>query len=307
MSGILEAALTYAARGWHVFALSGRKTPFANCERCRTEHTTPEAMEACRCLHCHGFYAATTDADRITAMFSTDRHVCLAIRTGAVSGMAVVDVDIRTWRTDGTPDPADTGMVSLTALDEQRLLPGTVMAETAGGGLHLFYAHPGGYLMSGAGKYGPGIDSKADGGYVVAAPSVDARGRAYRWTPADPGEHALTPLHPELVERLRPPAPITRPAVVAPPTAATSHNRFRALVHKVLTAQEGNRNQMLHWAAKATGEMIATGEMSEQAAVAALQDAAYAIGLSASEVGDTARGTIGSGLRRGRNTLAVVA
>ena len=37
----LSAARDYIALGWLVFILSPTKTPIANCERCRAEHTTP--------------------------------------------------------------------------------------------------------------------------------------------------------------------------------------------------------------------------------------------------------------------------
>jgi hypothetical protein len=57
---------------------------------------------------------------------------------------------------------------------------------------------------------------------------------------------------------------------------------------------------MLYWAAKKAAEMIAAGELEEATAVAALQEAGLAIGLTVSEIGDATRGTIGSGLRKGR-------
>ena len=46
--------------------------------------------------------------------------------------------------------------------------------------------------------------------------------------------------------------------------------------------------------------MIAAGEIDESTAVAVLTDAGLAVGLTASEIGDATRGTIGSGLRKGR-------
>ena len=134
---LLDAGWAYAARGWHVFALTGTKAPFANCATCRAEHTTPAQMEACECLHCHGFYAATTDPDRIRAMVDRPGGMCLAVRTGEVSGLAVVDVDIKTWREDGWPSTSDPGYLTMSALDERRLLPGTLMQTTGSGGLHF--------------------------------------------------------------------------------------------------------------------------------------------------------------------------
>ncbi len=175
----IDYALAYAARGWHTFVLSASKSPMRNCDLCRAEHSTSQEMESCTCLTCHGFYAATTDPARITEMLSLHRRGMLAVRTGAVSGLAVVDVDIETF--DGLlPAADDPGYVTMSGLDRERLLPGTLMQSTGSGGLHFLYAHPGGYLMSGAGKYGPGVDSKADGGYIVVAPAVSRSG-PYEW------------------------------------------------------------------------------------------------------------------------------
>jgi hypothetical protein len=47
------------------------------------------------CLTCHGFYAATTKPDRITAMHAAIPGGLLAIRTGQASRTAVIDIDPR--------------------------------------------------------------------------------------------------------------------------------------------------------------------------------------------------------------------
>ncbi len=300
MSTLLDHALGYAGRGWHVFVLSPTKMPLKLCDTCREEHTSPESMEACDHLTCHGFYAATTDPARISAMLGRHPRGLLAIRTGAVSGLAVVDVDIKRWHGD-MPAADDPGYVSMAELDRQRLLPGTLMQTTGSGGLHFLYAHPGGYLMSGAGKYGPGIDSKADGGYIVSAPSVSRAG-SYTWTGDGRHDHPLTPLPEPLAARLRPAEPAEWvKAPVAPWTRpGVSTGRLAGLVRVVLESPPGERNNRLHWAAKKAGVMVAHREIDEQVAVAVLTDAAREVGLTESEIGHATRGTIGSGLRKGR-------
>src|SRR5690606_15383923 len=159
-TSIRDHAAAYVERGWHVFALSSGKTPLANCARCRAEHTTPEQMEACTCLTCHGFYSATTDMDRVDAMFMAHPDRLLAIRTGATSGIVVVDID------------GPEGAANAQRLAAQGLLRPTLTAQTGSGGAHLVYTHPGGRIQSGAHKIAPSIDSKADGGYIVAPPSI---------------------------------------------------------------------------------------------------------------------------------------
>jgi hypothetical protein len=93
----------------------------------------------------------------------------VGIPTGAESGLVVVDVDGRNG-----------GRQTLAGLE----LPDTLTVET-GDGLHFYYQHPGGAVPSNSGIL-PGIDRKADGGYVVAPPSLHANGRRYRFTDDHP-------------------------------------------------------------------------------------------------------------------------
>jgi hypothetical protein len=165
---VLRAARDYITRrGWPVFVLSSSKVPVPNCERCRKEHTTPQQMRGCGCLMCQGFYAATLDVARSKEMVRLHPRVFLAIRTGAVSGTVVIDVDVR-----GPRDAPD---------DRGRLLPRTLAQRT--GRLLIAYAHPGVRIASGSGKGGLGIDIKSDDAYIVAArPSTRApAGRAGGW------------------------------------------------------------------------------------------------------------------------------
>jgi hypothetical protein len=283
-----DAAMLYVERGWHVFALSASKSPLANCRDCRGGSCrTPAEMEACEHLTCHGFYSATTDLDKVAAMFAGHPERLLAIRTGKPSGLAVVDVD--------PPEGLDT----MRQLMEEGLLPETCAQRTGSGGWHLLYEHPGGHIMSGAGKIGPKVDSKADGGYIVAAPSIHPRtGVPYTWRWDFP-EAPLERLHPTLAARLRPPAPAPRLDTGGKFTVLTSR-RLQGLVDTVLRAEEGNGNNSLYWASCKAGEMVAKGEITEAVAYDALAAAARQLGIPERDAGRSPQhGTIGSGLRRG--------
>ena len=108
----------------------------------------------------------------------------LGIVTGAISGVVVLDVD-----------PIHGGDGSLADLELRHgRLPQTVEAVTGGGGRHLYFKHPGGFVHNRA-SIAPGLDIRGDGGYVVAPPSVHPSGLDYRWVPGhDPTEIALAPL-----------------------------------------------------------------------------------------------------------------
>jgi hypothetical protein len=60
-------------------------------------------------------------------------------------------------------------------------LPETVAAITGSGGRHKFYRRPLGTLPSRKDVLGPGIDTRADGDYVVAPPSLHKSGTRYTW------------------------------------------------------------------------------------------------------------------------------
>jgi Bifunctional DNA primase/polymerase, N-terminal len=83
----LAAALALAAEGWPVFLLGRTKRPVANCPACpKVEHDPSHNPEACECLTCHGFYAATTNADRLAAMVAAVPRGLLAIRRAGRRG-----------------------------------------------------------------------------------------------------------------------------------------------------------------------------------------------------------------------------
>jgi hypothetical protein len=141
MSNILEAALYYAGHGLRVFPLkAGLKTPATR----------------------NGLHAATVEPETIRAWF-TDKEHNLAIATGA--GLVVIDIDVKSG--------AD-GFTSLQHLQQQYgQLPPTLEVQTPSGGKHYYFRYPTTHtLKNSAGKQGAGVDIRAHGGYVVAAPSV---------------------------------------------------------------------------------------------------------------------------------------
>jgi hypothetical protein len=281
---LLRAARDYITRlGWPVFVLSSSKVPVVNCGRCRREHTTPAQMESCACLCCHGFYAATLDVARVEQMLREHPRGLLAVRTGAVSGIAVIDVDAA-------------GIPAMRRMIAAGLLPRT-LAQRTGSGYHLVYGHPGVRILSGPGKGGPGIDVKSDDAYIVVAPSVHPRtGRPYRWLGSLTGE--LAPLPGYWVQRLREPDRRPRPARV--PVEAVRGTRYavgalRRQLAELLDATAGTRNDTLNKSAFAMGQLVGAGMLDERGATAVLEDAGQRIGLAPGEV----RRSVASGLRAG--------
>jgi hypothetical protein len=76
-------------------------------------------------------------------------------------------------------------------------LPDTWIVETPGGGLHFYFQHPGDRLVPGIKGWQPGLDVKADGGYVCAPPSIHPNGGEYIWV-QKPTAGPLAPLPPDI-------------------------------------------------------------------------------------------------------------
>ncbi|WP_341720477.1 bifunctional DNA primase/polymerase [Micromonospora sp. FIMYZ51] len=269
---LVTAALAYAGRGWPVFMLGRTKRPVANCPACpKADEDPTHDQEACSCLTCHGFYAASTDPDRVAAIVAAVPSGQLALRTGAASGTVVVDID-----------PAHGGRTTMTDLIDRGLLPPTAYVVTGSGGWHLYYRHPGHRVPCSQGKpgqgLGPGVDVKADGGYVVLPPSVHPRtGRPYQWATGRDTEVGEMP--PALLTAcLPPPAPpvatVTGPMRVREAGGISHPDRLLAvLLDRVTAAPEGVRRTTLYGVARGVARMVTAGAIDHADAIAALTDA----------------------------------
>jgi hypothetical protein len=117
----------------------------------------------------NGLKDAKRDDEAITTCWQQYPHMNIGVRTGAESGIVVLDVD------------GDEGWDSLHELEDQfDELPSTASVTTPRGGQHFYFVHPGFELRNTTGFPGPGLDVRGDGGYVLAPPSVAAGGRAYQ-------------------------------------------------------------------------------------------------------------------------------
>ncbi|MFI6682007.1 bifunctional DNA primase/polymerase [Kribbella sp. NPDC050470] len=279
---ILTAALAAADRGWPVFLLGRSKRPVANCPDCPKDAHDPAC---CGHLTCHGFYAASTDPARVAAIVAAVPGGQLAVRTGASSGLLVVDVD-----------PAHGGDRSLAGLVVDQLVPRTLWVRSGSGGVHLYYRHPGGDMQSRPMPDRAGIDIKADGGYVVLPPSIHHRThQPYRWGtgPAD-----VVEMPPALVTACLPPAePEASPAgqIATVEAGGISHPERLLTAHldAVRNAPEGRRRTTLYGAARGVARMVAAGAINHADAIAALTD----VGQQAEQTARDIRAAITGGFR----------
>jgi Bifunctional DNA primase/polymerase, N-terminal/Primase C terminal 1 (PriCT-1) len=143
---MLQTALALAARGLHVFP-------------CRPRDKRPATTD--------GLKSATVDAGAIEQWWRSNPDFNIAVATGTISGVFVVDVD---------------GVDAATELQklerEHGELPTTIVVATARG-RHLYFQAPEMPVRSSAGKIAKGLDTRGDGGYVLVPPSIHPSGHRY--------------------------------------------------------------------------------------------------------------------------------
>lgn len=285
----VEAALRYARRGWPVFPCHhAHSTSGCSCEddRCTSPGKHPRTQR--------GLLDASTHRSVIARWWSRWPQANVAIRTGGRGrggpGLLVVDVD-----------PPHGGEASLQQLmDEHGPLPATRMALTGGGGMHLYFIHPGGAVRNSAGALGTGIDVRGDGGYVITPPSVHRSGATYRWGPV----RSLAPAPGWLVEMLavrerpRPPAPDPSRVRRDPGVSAWAAAAVAGELDRVAKAEEGQRNHVLNRAAFVLGQIVGGRHLDGDSVSVLLEQAGVAAGLGSRETA----ATVESGMRAGRRT-----
>ena len=159
-----SAALGYGAKGWGVLPLHQPKNGVCSCGKpdCGSPAKHP--------LTTNGLKDASTNPEQINKWWTRWPDANIGVITGKVSGIVVVDVD-----------PEKGGMESWNELQDIHGRVDTLTAVTGGGGIHLYFQAPAEELKSTAGEMGPGLDTRAEGGYVVAPPSMHISGRRYEW------------------------------------------------------------------------------------------------------------------------------
>lgn len=142
---MLHAALWYADLGYPVFpCAAGRKAPLIE----------------------HGLLEATTDAEQIRAWWTKHPDANVAIRT---DGLVVIDIDGEgnAWLANEAAKLAELDVAPLSL--------------TPRGGRHYFFQQlEDRAWRSTAGRLASRVDTRANGGYVLVAPSV-VEGKPYSW------------------------------------------------------------------------------------------------------------------------------
>lgn len=297
---ILDAALSYAARGWAVFPCNpspekGRaKQPLMPREKDADGKPIPKTG---------GFYKATTDPDTIRAWWAKWPRALIGVPMGRGSGVFAIDPDAP--KVPGDPD----GVAAWEALQaEIGGVPATHTHLTPNGGRHLLFRYPDGRTITNReGRLPAGINVRGEGGYVIAPPSRLLDGRA--WAIEEP-EHAFdfADAPHALLEIIDPPPEV--PRVEPLRNGGSRHyaedlsDRYvaAAVEHEcaaIAAAPRGGRNNTLNRAGFSLGQLVGSGALGANEATRCLFDAATASGLVAEDGRGTVLATIESGLTAG--------
>lgn len=134
-----EEALKYLGLGFSIIPVKADKHPYLS--------TWKE------------YQGRRASAEEVEAWWEKWPSANIAIITGAISGIVVVDIEAG-------------GSIGN--------LPATITARTGGQGWHLYYRHPGTDVSNGV-RIAELTDIRGDGGYVLAPPSISSKG-PYEWS-----------------------------------------------------------------------------------------------------------------------------
>jgi putative DNA primase/helicase len=242
--GMKQAALGYAARGWHVFPLKFR-----------------EKKPATK----HGFEDAVLDPAAIEKMWQRTANLNVGIATEA-SGLLVIDVDMNPWK-------QKVGAQTWAILMETHDHVPTFTVQTWSGGVHYYYAAPEGGVKSGASLLGRDIDIRSRGGYVVAPPSrVSEDGNLGDYVVTE--DLPVAPCPQWIIDMLSAEVEVV-PHVPLAPAAAQERvlRRMSVLAAELREAPEGVGNVTAARVAYMAGQYVGAGQIDQAEVVGILMDA----------------------------------
>lgn len=144
----------------------------------------------------HGVKDATKDVGQIKAAWKFNQDMNIGIATGAPSGgLLVIDIDLDN-------DSGKDGYEYLNQWErEHGELPETVTVITGRGGMHLWY-YANGQSFKNSVNEDLAIDIRADGGYVMAPPSIHPNGRTVEFE-NHPDDYEIAPIDDNVIAFVR--------------------------------------------------------------------------------------------------------
>lgn len=279
MSALLSAALEYAKHGWYVVPL-------------RARGKEPRVLDWVN--------EASCDPEQIRAWWRRWPDSNIGIACGRNTGLDVLDID------------GDEGAATLAALEaEHGPIPATFEVSTRNGRHLYFWANEDvRNSVKNLEIFGPGVDTRAQGGQVVAPPSIHPEGHVYAWRPGhSPRElEAPTSWPPWVIQRFvayqeerraRP-----EPRHTVDPVADGAQRYARAALEREVAdlaeVGQGGRNDALNRASFNLGQLVGAGALDEYEVWDRLLEACERNGLLEDDGRRQCEKTIRSGVQGGR-------
>ncbi len=209
-----------------------------------------------------GFNDATKDEFALRNLWHMYPGTLVGVPTGSGWGISILDVDPR--------NGGDKWLVSFASF-----LPLTQTHYTRSGGYHFLFKHSHGMRCSN-GQIAPGIDIKADGGYII-------------WWPAKnlpiSNLNIIAEWPQWLLDKLLPPP--SKPMTSISTKQHSSLYIQRTLEHaivSIMNAPEGERNDTLYKKGYSLYRFVLTGELNAKEFAITLSLAALTAGLDRREI-----------------------
>ena len=233
-------------------------------------------------------FKGATISKEVIHNFWKDIAFNIGLATGEVNNLVVVDVDDE--------------QIWAKFVATQGELPQGPKVIT-GKGHHLYFAYPKGRQIRNRQAPGNGFDIRANGGYVVAPPSIHHSGKVYRFTKS-PELSELPELPEWLLELIAEPEKSANTTLnFTAPIPASSDSTPWAIAgldgecQTIASTTEGSRNGNLNKGSFRVAQLVAGGELASHVAIGALRQAGLQCGLPASEVEKTLKSGYQEGLQ----------
>jgi putative DNA primase/helicase len=289
----LEAALSFARRGWPVFPCSvTSKRPLVPQDRDNDGNPIKGSG---------GVSKATCDEDQIRAWWRKWPKAMIGVSVGKAN-LIVIDFDPRIDNATGE----EWTLEQLKADLEEQIgcaLPTSLAVRTPSGGVHVYFEMPEGEPIGNRGNLPDHIDVRGLGGYTIVPPShCEGDGKnatgTYRWLRGD-ADAAIVPMPVELVAVLRSPAGKRKAADAGKPTSGyvprdvfpvdvdARHKRYAQIALQeemdelaatpIGGGRWGGRNQGIYHAALKLGGLVMAGAIAENFVRAGLESVVRAM------------------------------
>jgi hypothetical protein len=211
----------------------------------------------------NGFKDASRDPTTTRESWTRWPQALIGMPTGGISGLVVLDVDVKRPEANGFDSLEDFGRSIATE---------TPIAHTESGGLHIYFQCPQRDVRNSASRIGAGLDVRANGGYII----LPSPASGYDWDSVwnfETVEPVEAPdwLWPAQASRSR---ILVDPVIPSAGLSKYAEASLDAACNAIMRAPAGQQEQTLNSECFSIGTSVGAGSIPESLALKALLYAA---------------------------------